>query len=232
MADQDPKTPAQGPVPDPHADEPLPRPDPHTRPEALGAGPRPDQYEELGPMPELLGAAVLEAATRVSHDPGLREEAIRRGAEVEGLETAQIFGLLLATAVVLAVAVGAVAILMTQAGTIKEQRRLADVAYPELQQIQTEARERLTTFGVEEGRIRIPLEHAQMLMVEEARLAPPPDIMPPETHREFNLAVPQLRFAGGLPVPERPEDDPPQAEPPALPAPEPIEEDPIAPPVP
>jgi hypothetical protein len=218
MADQDPKTPKEGPIPDPHADEPVPRPDSHTV-DAPGADtPRPDQYEDLGPLPELFGAAGLEAATRVSDDPGLQEEAIRRGAEVEGVETAQIFGLILATAAVLVTIVVASVIMMTRVGAVEEQRRLGGMAYPELTDLRHSAQERLSVYERGQEGFRIPLERAQALMAEEARQqGNGADIQLPDSRVGFNLAYPRSATPGlvAMPEPEAREETVEETEPPA-----------------
>lgn len=210
MTDQDPKTPDQGPVPDPHADKPAPRPDPHTRPEPGARVRRPDQDEDLGPLPELFGAAGVEAATWVSDDPELREEAIRRGAEAEGLETAQIFGLLVATVVVLVLIVVAVAVMMTRTGVVEEERRLGTLAYPELDELRRADQERLTTYGRFPGEDRyfIPLDRAQQAMAAEARqrqeVGDVPSVRLPESRRAFNLSYAGNTAPGLVPAPGSP----------------------------
>lgn len=206
MSEQDSRTPKQGPVPDPHADEPVPRPDSHAR-KAPGADtPRPDQYEDLGPVAELFGVAGMEAASRVSHDPELLNRAIERGAEVEGVETAQIFGLFLATIVALAMIVVAVAVMMTRVGVSEEERRLAELRYPELAEIRAAEEERLTTYGRVDDRFHIPLERAQSLMAEEARAARENGVDAdgelPATRRGFNVLIPGPGLPGLIPVPE------------------------------
>jgi hypothetical protein len=228
MADQDPKTPEEGPIPDPHADEPVPRPDSHTVDTPGADTPRPDQYEDLGPVPELFGAAGLEAATRVSDDPGLQEEAIRRGAEVEGVETAQIFGLILATAAVLVTIVVASVIMMTRVGAVEEERRLGDMAYPELTDLRHAAQQRLSAYERDQEAFRIPLERAQALMAEEARQQGPwGDVRLPDSRRGFNLAYPRSATPGlvAMPAPEAREEIADEAEPPGEPAEEEVDQD-------
>src|SRR5690554_8055957 len=107
MSEHDPKkaAPPQGPVPDPHADKPAPLPDAHSRPAPDADVIRPDQDEELGPAVELFRAAGAEAAAEVLRTDEARAEAVRRGAEPEGVEAAQIFSLLLATFVALVMSI-------------------------------------------------------------------------------------------------------------------------------
>lgn len=196
MADTDPKTPKEGPVPDPHAGKPPPAPDPHTRAEPGADMVRPDQQEDLGPVPELFGAAGAEARAYASDDPALARQAIDKGAEAEGLETAQIFGLLLASLVVLVMIVVAVIFMVSVLGQERDVTRQTLLQYDELREVRQTDRERLTTYRRLEGQpgvYAIPLERAQALMAAEARreAVAPDQIHGPTTRTGFNLAYPR-----------------------------------------
>jgi hypothetical protein len=87
----------------PHRAEPAPPPEEGLRPEADPALVRPEKEEEYGPAQGLFHAAGAEAAHEA---PVASREAAAEtaylGVEEEGVESAQIFGLLLATVVAIA----------------------------------------------------------------------------------------------------------------------------------
>ena len=129
------ENPEQRPVPDPHRGETEPAPDPHTRDEAEEVV-RPDQQEDLGPVGELMHAASVEATAEVTGDPEAEAEAERLGVEGEGVEAAQIFAIMFATALSLALAVVAVFVLI---GVYADDETIAraDVQlYPELREVE------------------------------------------------------------------------------------------------
>lgn len=191
MAEHDPRTPDRGPVPDPHANEPAPRPDTHTRPSPDAETVRPDQQEDLGPVPELFGAAGAEAATVVSDDPNLRDAALEKGAEAEGVESAQILGLLVATVVALGLIVFAIVFLTRFVAERQDADRQTGLQYPERQELQARGTDLLTNYAVgEEGAYRIPLSRAQELVAREYGAAPGA-IQLPDSRIGFNLAYPR-----------------------------------------
>lgn len=196
------QNPPQEPIPDPHQNEPAPPPDRLTRTPEDAEVIRPDQDEDLGPIPELFGAAGKEAATVVSDDPDVEQRAIDAGAETEGVETAQIFGLLAATVMAIVVIVFAIFFLAARAGDAREARHLDDLRYPELEDMHSREQGALMGYGVvseEEGIYRIPLLQAQRLMAEEYRQQQgAAALQAPESRAAFNLAVPQLGPRGGV----------------------------------
>jgi hypothetical protein len=209
MADESHKTPSEGPVPDPHRHKPPPPADRLTRPEPGADVVRPDQQEDLGPVPELFGAAGAEARAYASDDPAIAREAIERGAEAEGLETAQIFGLLLATVVVLALIVVGVFVMVSVMGQQRDVFRQAALQYDELIEVRQTDRERLSTYRPIEGApgvFTMPLERAQALMAAEARQRPsgPDAVEAPEARIDFNLAFPRASAQRVVPHPEMP----------------------------
>jgi hypothetical protein len=139
MANPDPhssENPEQRPVPDPHRGEVEPAQDPHTRDEAEGEVVRPDQQEELGPVGELMHAASVEATAEVTGDPEAEAEAERLGVESEGVEAAQIFAILFATVLSLALAVIAVFVLIGKYADDETVARANVLLYPELREVE------------------------------------------------------------------------------------------------
>lgn len=156
-----------GPVPDAHRGKPDPRPDSHSRnaPDADMA--RPDQQEELGPVEGLLHASAVEAKAEITDDPEAEAEASRLGVEGENVEAAQIFGLLLATAVALALAVVGVFVLVAYYSDAETMHRSSGMAYPEIQELQNRATERLTQYGRSEDAYRMPVTDAMALVAAD-----------------------------------------------------------------
>ena len=83
-------------TPNPHRDEPIPAPDEGLRPEADPSVVRPDQDEELGPVPGLLATAAAEAVEEVTDSPEAEEQMEDAGVEEEGIESGQILGITIA----------------------------------------------------------------------------------------------------------------------------------------
>jgi hypothetical protein len=191
MAEHDPRTPDRGPIPDPHANEPAPPRDAHTRPGPDADAVRPDQQEDLGPVPELFGAAGTEAAAVATGDEGLKDDAIEKGAEAEGVESAQILGLLIATVVALGLIVFAIVFLTRFVAERQDADRQTGLRYPERQELQARSTDLLTNYAVgEEGAYRIPLSRAQELVARDYG-ATPGAIQLPDSRIGFNLASPR-----------------------------------------
>lgn len=157
MADHDSDIP-EGPrrEPDPHRGEPVPSSDAHTRPGPDTDAVRPDQQEELGPVEGLMHAASVEATAEVTGDPEAEAEAARLGVEGEGVEAAQIFGLMLATAVVLVAAVVGVFFLVGYYADEETVERDAVALYPELREVQRVAAE-MENYSRTDSLYRIPI---------------------------------------------------------------------------
>jgi hypothetical protein len=171
MADHDSDTP-QGtprPTPDPHRGEPTPAPDAHSRPGPEGEVVRPDQQEELGPMEGLMEASAAEVSAEVTGSPEDQAEAERLGAEGEGVEAAQIFSIMLATAVTLGLAVFGVFFLVAEVADEKTVERDAVVLYPELREVQRVAAE-MENYSRTDSLYRLPIG-AAMNQVSEAYYA-------------------------------------------------------------
>jgi hypothetical protein len=206
MAEHDPKTPASGPIPDPHAQKPAPRQDHLTRTPEDAATIRPDQDEDLGPVPELFGAAGTEAAAFASGDDDLEAAAIEKGAEAEGVESAQILGLLVAVVVVLILAVVAIFFLTSRVGQHNEAAHIGVMRYPELTELRLEAERLVGAYGIsdDEGSYRVPLTQAQQAMAREYRTlaASAGMAQAPDSRVAFNLAFPRYGLANVPPTPE------------------------------
>lgn len=166
MADHDSDTPQDTPrrTPDPHRGEPTPAPDAHTRPEAEGEV-RPDQQEELGPIEGLMHASAVSVSAEVTGDDEAEAEAERLGVEGEGVETAQIFSIMVATAVTLALAVFGVFFLVADFTDDQTVERDAVSLYPELREVQRVAAE-MENYSRTDSLYRLPIGDA-MAQVSE-----------------------------------------------------------------
>ncbi len=150
------------PVPNPHEGEPTPAPDAHTRPEAEGVT-RPDQQEELGPLEGLAHAA----AVQVSDSAEAEAEAERLGIEAEGFESAQIFSIMLATAVTLVIAVAFVFYLVASERDNETTERDAVAFYPELQDTRARAAAKLGDYGRQEEVYQMPITAAMESVADD-----------------------------------------------------------------
>lgn len=203
MADKPLKTPHDGPVPDPHADKPAPRPE-HTRDAPDADVARPDQHEELGPVAELFDAAVTEAAAEATGDEDLQQKAIEKGAEAEGVESAQILGFLIATVVTLVLVLVAIFFLTAYVGQRQDAARQAALQYPELQDLRARHTDLIQNYAAnDDGTFRIPLARAQQLLAQEFA-AVEAEVEAPDSRIGFNLAFPRTMpgrmAAPGTPV--------------------------------
>lgn len=172
----------QGAVPDPHRGEPIPPPDTHTRSAPDADMTRPDQQEELGPFEGLLHASAVEAKTEVTDDPDAEAEAARLGVEGEGVEAAQIFGLLLATGVTLALAVIGVFFLVAYYSAEERAARDAETTYTEVQKAENRATELLTQHGRTEDAYRMPISDAMAQVAQGYYGQQAADVQPAPTH--------------------------------------------------
>lgn len=153
-------------VPDPHRNEPDPTRDEHTR-DAPDAGiVRPDQQEELGPLEGLVHAGAVQAAEVLGSEEA-EAEAERLGIEAEGFESAQIFSIMLATAVTLGLAVVGVVGLVWFVADGETRDRDAVVLYPELQNTRTLAAAKLGEYGRQEEVYQMPIESAMESVADE-----------------------------------------------------------------
>lgn len=172
------ENPEQRPVPDPHRGEVTPDPDPHMREEAEGNIVRPDQQEELGPVGELMHAASVEATAEVTGDPEAEAEAERLGVEGEGVEAAQIFTVMLATAISLALAVVAVFVLVEVYADGESVARANVELYPELREVERAFAE-IQNYSRTDSLYRLPIDVA-MNQVAEAYASQNADVSAPE----------------------------------------------------
>ena len=161
MADHDSDTPkgTPRPTPDPHRGEPTPAPDAHSRPGPEGEVTRPDQQEELGPVEGLMHASAAQVSAEVTGDPEAEAEAERLGAEGEGVEAAQIFSIMVATAVTLGLAVFGVFFLVAEFADTKTVERDAVTLYPELREVQRVAAE-MQNYSRTDSLYRLPIGEA------------------------------------------------------------------------
>lgn len=156
-----------GPVPDAHRGEPEPRPDAHTRPAPEADMTRPDQQEELGPVEGLFHASAVEAEAELTDDPEAEREADRLGIESEGVEAAQIFSIMLATGITLALAVVGVFFLVAYFSDAETVERSSGALYPEIAENRNRATDLLTNYGRTDDVYRIPITEAMGLVVAD-----------------------------------------------------------------
>lgn len=156
-----------GPVPDAHRGEPEPRPDTHTRAGADADMTRPDQQEVLGPVEGLFHASAVEAKGEVTDDPENEAEAERMGIEAEGVEAAQIFSLLLATVITLALAVVGVFFMVAYYSDAASVERSSGALYPEITENRNRATDLLTNYGRTDDVYRIPITEAMGLVAAD-----------------------------------------------------------------
>ena len=83
-------------TPNPHRDEPVPAPEEGLRPEADPSVVRPEQDEDLGPVPGLLATASASAVDEVVDSPEAEEQLEDAGVEDEGIASGQILGITIA----------------------------------------------------------------------------------------------------------------------------------------
>lgn len=188
MADQDSDI-TQGAVPNPHRGEIAPPPDAHTRPAPDAAMTRPDQQEELGPIEGLVHAASVEATAEVTGDPEAEAEAQRLGIEAEGVESAQIFSVFLATIITLALSVIGVFWLVFFVAGEEQVARDGEAFYPEIVDVRARATELLTQYGRTEDTYRITIDDAMTLVAADYADAQAADLMEaPANYRTVYLS--------------------------------------------
>lgn len=131
----------------------------------------PDIDEEYGPVVRMFKGAAAEVAADVTDDESrLLEEQQEVGVAPEGIEAKQIMGFVLAVLVAVAVLV---IIIFTYATMVAQEVRVGAEAsgrYFDLQEVQERGRAQIDRYEIidqEAGRVRIPIERAMELMIEE-----------------------------------------------------------------
>lgn len=131
----------------------------------------PDIDEEFGPVVRMFKGAAAEVAADVTDDESrLLEEQQEAGVAPEGVEAKQIMGFVLAVLVAVAMLV---IIIFTYATRVHQQVRTGAEGsgrYFELQDVRERGRAQIDRYEVldeETGQIRIPIERAMELMIEE-----------------------------------------------------------------
>ena len=131
---------------------------------------RPD--ERMGPYPELIRSASVEAAAEVTGEEKYFEEEAALGVEHEGVEAGQILGIALA----IAAAIVMIVITLFQWTRIVETEARAAATgisgYPELREVEMQAEQMLRRYGVVDpgaGTYQIPIDRAMDLVVREAQ---------------------------------------------------------------
>ena len=162
-------------TPDSHSDD-LGKPVPPTardeftepNPHASGDAALPENQEPLGVGAAMFQGVGNEATAYSTDDPEALEEAMKLGVEHEGIESAQLVGLMMATVIAIAVLVVTVFAFVISptiqgAQAAAEQEEL----YPELLSVRASGLARINDYAVEsaeEGTYRIPIEDARRLV--------------------------------------------------------------------
>jgi hypothetical protein len=179
----------------PHRAAPAPRPEEGLRPEADPAVVRPVEEERLGPAEGLVRHAAAEAAHEAPiPTPEADAETAYLGVEEEGVESAQIFGLMLATVVAVACIILAIYFIFYLPRLNETEAAAEDVPATrrvELRELRADAENLIGQYAVNpdaEGRYRIPI--AAAMQQTAARYGGRAGAAPlPYTDRaDFNLA--------------------------------------------
>jgi hypothetical protein len=172
-------------VPDPHAGEPSRPPAEGLRPEADPDLTWPDQNEPGGPMAGLFQAAGAETAAHYAGSPAAAAIAEAAGVEAEGLESGQLFGLMLATAVAIVMLILTVYFLF-YSPLLQETRAVAaDVPldrYVELRDSRVAGVGLISDYAVnEDSTYRLPIDAAmQLTAAAYASGTPAPSVATPD----------------------------------------------------
>ncbi|HLA64651.1 MAG TPA: hypothetical protein VK610_09510, partial [Rhodothermales bacterium] len=159
------ETPRSGqPVPDPHAGEPAPPSHEGKRPEADPAVVRPEEDEPEGIIGGLLHTARAEVKEHYTTDSTAADDAHAAGVEEEGLESGQLFGLMLATAVGVVVLIVTVYFLFYSPKLEETREDAADVPserYEDLRESRAAAAELLGAYAINaDSTYRMPIDVA------------------------------------------------------------------------
>jgi hypothetical protein len=158
-------------VPDPHAGQSSHTPDEGMRPEADPNVAWPGQNEPDGPVPGLFQTAGAETAAHYAHSPAAAAIAEAAGVEEEGLESGQLFGLMLATGVAVIVLILTIYFLF-YSPLLQETRNVAaDVPldrYVELRDSRTAGVALISDYAVnEDSTYRLPIDAAMQLVARD-----------------------------------------------------------------
>jgi hypothetical protein len=165
-------------VPDPHAGEPAPVPNEGRRPEADPSLPRPEEEEREGPVAGLFKTAGAEVRHHYTQDPAHTAEAqvMAAGVEEEGVESGQIFGLMLATGVAIVVLLLTLYFLFFSPALEETREAAADVPadrYVELRETRAAGQGLLGAYALnDDSTYRMPID-AAMRAVAQAYAARP-----------------------------------------------------------
>ena len=185
---------ADTPIPNPHRDEPVPAPQEGTRP---GTDPvvRPEQDEELGPIPGLLstvGAEVQEEAGLADAEDYDQLDDAGVGVEAEGIEGGQIMGI---TAAIL-VSVALIAFVVFWAFYLPELGEAEDVAANEVQlapegrTIYADGMARLDNYGLNaDSTYTLPITMAMERVVEQREGSAADNALAGDSGAEVPMAV-------------------------------------------
>lgn len=129
------------------------------------------EEEDMGPVPELLKAATVEAAAEVTGEAEFFEAEEQLGVQHEGIGAAQVLGFVLAILAVLGMAVAFIFIILGEQVRGVEDAYASEANYVELREAEAQADRLLEQYGVideAQGIYRIPIDRAMELMANEA----------------------------------------------------------------
>ena len=132
---------------------------------------RPVEGEDMGPVPELLKAATVEAAAEATGEEEFFEAERALGVQHEGIGAAQVLGFVLAILAVIGMAIAFIFVILSEQVRGVEDAFANEVNYVELREAEAEADRLLEQYSVldeDEGIYRIPIDRAMELMANEA----------------------------------------------------------------
>ena len=179
---------------DPHRAKPAPPPPEGLRPEADPALVRPDKDEPLGPYGGLLPTAGAEAAHEAPvSTPEAEAQTVYLGVEEEGVESSQIFGLMLATVAAIACLILALYFIFYLPKLNDTELSAEDVPanrYIEQRELRAEAENLIGQYATSPdaaGRYRIPIEAAMRQTARRYEGGADSAFVGPVSRTDFNL---------------------------------------------
>lgn len=173
---------------------------------AEGGEPRPDETEPFGPLEGLIHATAVEMVDSVVDDPEIAREAEKQsaeddlGAQEEGVEVSELFGMMLATVLSIATLIFALYYLFFVTRREDARNMAADVPesrYFEQRELLAEAQSAYGHYAVNpsaEGRYRIPIDAAMQIVGRDSTGG----IAAPASRTAYNLAWSTLHPAAAI----------------------------------
>lgn len=180
-------------VPDPHEGQPSQPGYEGMRPGADPSVSWPDQEEQDGPVAGLFRTAGAETAAHYAHSPAAAAIAEAAGVEEEGLESGQLFGLMLATACAVIVLILTIYFLFYSPLLQETRDQAADVPldrYVELRDSRTAGVGLISDYALnEDSTYRLPIDAAMEMVARDYATAAPAPGDAATTAAEVELAA-------------------------------------------